>query len=247
MKKFNAISNLESNFVIRMFRGFDNIGDAFFVVDTTFGIAYDIINIKNKSDGKVVHDGWNVIFALDEDGKFNWRNKIVTVGNFVGTVDDENSDILHPWTHMWQIYEMQSMPWDRWVEEYSENDLQNQLVTQNSAVSLVQHQLCYLRQIYKAEKKEELLMKQKKNMITRMSSLVDRERASVKNIPGNRTQSMMNIFTRLPGDIRSIIAEKVGKKTSPKKPNRKSRRGTSTKSGGSRYSKKNRNQKSKKK
>ena len=157
-KKFHDITQLESKFVIRLFRGDTNedlITDNFFVVDETFGIVYDIISIKNKSNNEIVagidlsqepHQR-HVEWILDTNGRFDWKNKIVTVGNFVGTVNDDNPNIFVPVHWSWQ-FESMMMPWNVNIEGYSDERTIGQLITKNEIWTQVKVQLEYLRKIY---------------------------------------------------------------------------------------------------
>ena len=152
-KKFHDITELKSNFVIRLFRGDTNedlITDNFFVVDETFGIVYDIISIKDKSNNEVVAgiDGQRFVdTVIDTSGKFDWKNKIVTVGNFVGTVNDDNPNIFVPVHWSWQ-FERMMMPWNVNIDGYSDERTIGQLITKNEIWTQVEVQLEYLRKIY---------------------------------------------------------------------------------------------------
>ena len=155
-KKFHDITQLESRFVIRFFRHDpknkeNENGDNFFVVDETFGIVYDIISIKNKSNNEIVagiDDQRFVDTIIDTNGKFDWKNKIVIVGNFVGTVNDDNPNIFVPMHWRWQSWRMK-MPWYVNIEGYSDERTIGQLITRNEIWSQLEIQLEYLRKIYK--------------------------------------------------------------------------------------------------
>ena len=70
------------------------------------------------------------------------------VGNFVGTVSDENPNILVPYNQNWKTNQPERMPWNIYIDGYSDKRFSYYRITKDAALSQVYLQLEYLRKIY---------------------------------------------------------------------------------------------------